>query len=292
MTAAIERERMRDTSDRLKTERLSRGWTLQDVSDRTRINITVLSALESGKTEKLGSSSAVETLLKKYSDALRAPTEQIEDRGQKTTRRGPARSGKILRHVMTGLLWLAVFAAVFWGRAFWQIQDTEHLSPKHDVRPVTPTETTPSTTPERETSSGSEESSLQHRELPEIKNPAPEPSPPEVTNNSVSTSEQDMTAKREPEGNRVIPDQPPAPVPPAHSLEIVTDQRTWIQVVVDGKNADTELLQAGESRKWQAMEKVNLVVGNGGGVHIRWDGKPIEISSKPGRVIRLTFPQS
>jgi len=33
-----------------------------------------------------------------------------------------------------------------------------------------------------------------------------------------------------------------------------------------------------------------VVIGNGGGVRIKWDGKPVEISAKTGRVVRLTLP--
>jgi cytoskeleton protein RodZ len=285
ISLATPRDCIRDTLDLLKAERLSRGWTLQDASDRTRINITFLSALESGKTEKLGSSFAVEALIKKYADALQVQTEQNEDRRRKITERGAARPGKFPQYIMTGSLLIAIIAAVLWGHAFWKIQDTKNSPSKPYVQPLT------STSPEREISSGNEEPSLQHNVLPEIKNQVPESSPPGETDTAVSTSETNVTAKREPDGNPVVRDLPAAPVPPGHSLEIVTAQKTWIQVVVDGKNAGTELLQAGETRKWQAIDKVDLVVGNGGGVRIQWDGKPVELSSKPGRTLLLTLPE-
>jgi cytoskeleton protein RodZ len=75
-----------------------------------------------------------------------------------------------------------------------------------------------------------------------------------------------------------------------HHLEIQADQRTWVQVVVDEGNSESELLQPGEMGEWKPMERVRVVIGNGGGVRIKWDGKPVEISAKTGRVVRLTLP--
>ena len=286
-----ERDRMKDVLEHLKTERLSRGWTLQDVSDRTGISITVLKALESGNSDKLVAPSAVEGLLRKYSTALKAQTEQIADRAQKTTGRDGAGSRKTSRYILTVSLLIAVFAAVFLGTFFWQIREIKDSSVKSHEPAVSQTEITPSIPSEQKTTSGHQDLPLQHRELPEVEKQPREPSSPDVALSSVPKSEQDAISPAEPVEKSVVSVQRPVAVRPAHSLEIVTDQRTWIEVVVDGENTETELLEAGETRKWQAMDKVDLVVGNGGGVRIRWDGKPIEISSRRGGVVRLTLPK-
>jgi cytoskeleton protein RodZ len=286
-----ERDPMKNVLEHLKTERLSRGWTLQDVSDRTGISITVLKALESGNSDKLVAPSAVDGLLRKYSTALKAQTEQIADRPQKTTVRDGPRSRKTFRYIMKGSLLSAVFAAVFLGSVFRQTWETKDSSVKSHEPAVSQTETTPSITSEQETSSGHEDLPPQHRELPEVEKQPPGSSPPDVTPSTVPKAEQDAIPPAGPDEKSVVSIQPPVSVRPAHSLEITADQRTWIQVVVDGRNTETELLEAGETRKWQAMDKVDLVVGNGGGVSIRWDGKPVEISSRRGRVVRLTLPK-
>ena len=70
--------------------------------------------------------------------------------------------------------------------------------------------------------------------------------------------------------------------PALHSLEIVADQKTWIGVEIDGRRAESALLQPGQTRQWEAGKKVYLIVGNAGGVHITWDGKPVTISKTPG----------
>jgi cytoskeletal protein RodZ len=317
-----ERDRMKDVLEHLKTERLCLGWTLQDVSDRTGISITVLKALESGNSDNLVAPSAVDGLLRKYSTVLEAQTEQTADRAQKTTGRDGARSCKTFGHIMRWSLLSVVFAAVFLGIVFWQIRETKYSSVKSPESAVSQTETTPSSTPEQKTSSGHEELPPRHQELPEVEKQPTESSPPDTALSSVPTPEQDAIPPAEPDEKSVVsiqppdtalssvptpeqdaippaePDeksvasiQPPATARPAHSLEMVADQRTWIQVIVDGKNTETGLLEAGETRKWRAMDKVGLVVGNGGGVRLWWDRKPVEISSRRGRVVRLTLPR-
>jgi cytoskeleton protein RodZ len=283
---------MKDVLEHLKTERLSRGWTLQDVSDRAGISITVLRALESGNSENLIAPSAVEALVRKYSAALRAQTEQIPDGAQKTTERDGAGSRKSFRYIVAGLLLSAVFAAVFSGTLFWQSRQSKDSSLKSHEPAASQSETIPSITPEQKTLPAHQDLALQGREAPEVEKQVPGPSSPDVTLSSVPGAVQEAIPPGEPHEKPVVSNQPPADVRPVHSLEIVTDQRTWIQVVVDGKNTETELLQAGETRKWQAMDKVDLVVGNGGGVRVQWDGKPVEISSRRGRVVRLTLPKS
>ncbi len=347
-----ERDRMKDVLEHLKTERLCLGWTLQDVSDRTGISITVLKALESGNSDNLVAPSAVDGLVRKYSTALEAQTEQTADRAQKTTGRDGAKSRKTFGRIMKWSLLSAVFAAVFLGIVFWQIRETKDSSVKSPEPAVSQTGTTPSITPEQNTSSGHEELPPQHQELPEVEKQPPESSTPDAALSSVPTPEQDvipsgpdekssvsiqppdaaLSSVPTPEHDAIPPAepdekssvsiqppdaalspvptpehdaippvephekssvsiQPPATARPAHSLEMVADQRTWIQVIVDGRNTETGLLEAGETRKWRAMDKVDLVVGNGGGVRLWWDGKPVEISSRRGRVVRLTLPR-
>ncbi len=264
---------------------------MQDVSDRTGISITVLGALESGNSGNLAAPSVVDALLLKYSTALRAETEHTEDRTQKTSGKDGARSGKSFLFLMAGLLLCAAFAAVLRGTVFRLAWDTKDSSVKSHEPAAGQSVTTPSTTTsEQKKLSVPKELPLERRDLPEVAKQTPGPSPADVTPGSVPAREEDAIAPVEPAEKAVVSNHPRAYARLVHSLEIVTDQRTWIQVVVDGKNTETELLQAGETRKWRAMDKVDLVVGNGGGVRVEWDGNPVEISSGRGRVVRLTLP--
>jgi cytoskeleton protein RodZ len=284
---------MKGIVENIKTERLSRGWTLQDVSDRTGISITVLGALESGNSGNLVAPSVADALLRKYSAALKAEAEQTAYCAQKTAAKDGAGFGKTFQFIMTGLILCAALVVVFLGTVFWSAQDTKDLSLTSYEPATGQSVTTPSTTTsEQKKVSVPKELPLERRDLPAVAKQAPGPSPADVTPGSVPVREEDAIAAVEPAEKAVDSNHPRAYARLVHSLEIVTDQRTWIQVVVDGKNTETELLQAGETRKWRAMDKVDLVVGNGGGVRVEWDGNPVEISSGRGHVVRLTLPKS
>ncbi|MGC8491040.1 MAG: RodZ domain-containing protein [Syntrophobacteraceae bacterium] len=101
---------MKDAPEDLKTERLRRGWTLQDACNRTRINLTVLKALESGKTAQTGASASVEALIAKYRAALRMEESRCEERPPETEK--PAGRNRKFLHVLFGVCIGALLVAV------------------------------------------------------------------------------------------------------------------------------------------------------------------------------------
>ena len=85
-------------------------------------------------------------------------------------------------------------------------------------------------------------------------------------------------------------DVPPSPELGKQILSIEAAQETWVQVTVDGKRVQGVLLKPGESRQWEASKKVELIVGNAGGVNLQWNGKPLKALGKQGQVVRLNLP--
>ena len=87
-----------------------------------------------------------------------------------------------------------------------------------------------------------------------------------------------------------MPDMP-VKEPAVHRLEVQADEKTWIQVVLDGRDTESDLLQPGENREWKARESMRVVVGNGGGVRVKWNGKSIDLPNRRNRVVRFTLPE-
>lgn len=60
-----------------------------------------------------------------------------------------------------------------------------------------------------------------------------------------------------------------------HKLELlaVARERTWVRVTVDGTPVSDLTLDAGEQRRWEADERFELDVGNGGGLELYLDGE-------------------
>lgn len=90
---------MQDFAELLRTERLRRGWTLHDVSIRTHLSITVLKALEEGRSERIGAPDIVKRLLRNYSTVLEIDAKSpgqggADDVPGTETDREPAPSGE------------------------------------------------------------------------------------------------------------------------------------------------------------------------------------------------------
>ncbi len=316
---------MQDFAELLRTERLRRGWTLHDVSIRTHLSITVLKALEEGRSERIGAPDIVKRLLRNYSTVLEIDAKSpgqggADDVPGTETDREPAPSGEKAggrKSAVIAFLACCGLAFIFLGLSLsgWkgfktgiQTQGTQPGSGEDQA-------VKPSRTLSEPRIEGGEQPEVPRQvQLPaekpvaenESSSPLPgstpaDPHSPANPADSVQSSPGPADTKQglEPQPDRVAALQanpevsaPPVaePVKTDHHLEIQADQRTWVQVVVDEVNAESELLQPGETREWKPMERARVVIGNGGGVRIKWDGKPVEISAKTGRVVRLTLP--
>lgn len=301
----------------LKAERLKRGWTLQELSTRLHVNITVLKTLEGEKFESIGPPAVTDGLLRAYAALLGMDeTTSAADDGaasgsesEPAERRPPKSGGGRSAAVSISIGCAIALFVLFVSLATWREIDPgtmkqgartnvagEHAEGTSDTAALSPDEGRQSQPPP-EVQSQAEATGVERKSpvtsmvSPEAGLPRAEPAPPLQTGD-------DMQQQPEIRPDEVtLPQETPSPAePPAapvitnHHLEIQSDQKTWIQVIVDEGKPESELLQPGETREWKPREKVRVVVGNGGGVRIKWDGKPVETAGKPGRVVHLTIP--
>jgi len=80
------------------------------------------------------------------------------------------------------------------------------------------------------------------------------------------------------------------PESPYHHFEMEAVQPCWVQVTIDKNKTEMALLQPGELRAWEAVQEVEIVLGNAGGVEMKWDRKPVGQIGKPGQVLRFRLP--
>ncbi len=349
---------MDDLAKRLKTERLQRGWTLREVSERSRINPTILKKLEECRFREIGAPFIVEGLLKSYSDALGIDTGPAGGEGSQQDRAPDrakhARPGRRTRNAVAALA-VCLFLGLLFAGLFWRvplIQDGKSKNPppqpestaanesttagaaqnesaptpavtaepektaapklpsgqgmgKSDVPPapsreenVAPPPPAPASEPEPATPPSAPQPEQNIAAAPSESTRAPEPAAPPpapVPEQNLAalppaaSHEPDISASSAP-GKVEPPALPGLTQPDFHHLEIQADEKTWIQVKVDNSKPESELLEPGEVRRWKAREKVALTLGNGGGVRMKWDGEPVELSARHGRVVRLTLP--
>jgi cytoskeleton protein RodZ len=93
----------------------------------------------------------------------------------------------------------------------------------------------------------------------------------------------------------VLPEPSEKPNAPAEgagkqTFSVEASQRTWIQVTMDDKSTQNAMLQPGDKRDWEAEKGMKIIIGNAGGVQMKWNGRPVEVPGRPGGVIRFSLP--
>jgi len=93
--------------------------------------------------------------------------------------------------------------------------------------------------------------------------------------------------------------QNPKPVAPATSpvadkirLELAATERTWLSVSADGKPAYTGILEAAETKVLEGQESARLRTGNAGGVSITFNGKSIGTIGPRGTTRTVVFSKT
>jgi len=76
----------------------------------------------------------------------------------------------------------------------------------------------------------------------------------------------------------------------SNKFTVEADDKVWIQVRIDDKEVRSAMLRPGERREWSADRDLQVVVGNAGGIRMKWNGQPIEAPRDPGRVLRFRLP--
>jgi hypothetical protein len=75
-----------------------------------------------------------------------------------------------------------------------------------------------------------------------------------------------------------------------NKFAVEADDKVWIQVKIDDKKTLSEMLHAGEHREWAADKSLQVVIGNAGGVRMKWNERQLAAPRDPGRVLRFRLP--
>ena len=114
-----------------------------------------------------------------------------------------------------------------------------------------------------------------------------QPSPP-----SVKPASQKTDVKETPPATVAAPvvKKPSVPeVKPTISLQLRAVERTWLTIQVDDQSVQDITLQPGEGISYRGMERIQMVVGNAGGLDIVFNERELERFGKSGEVYTLLF---
>lgn len=73
------------------------------------------------------------------------------------------------------------------------------------------------------------------------------------------------------------------------SIELRAVEETWVQIQVNNQPKREALYKPGERDSFQAYERIELLIGNGGGLDLIFNGEMLERFGKSGEVVRLVF---
>jgi cytoskeletal protein RodZ len=81
--------------------------------------------------------------------------------------------------------------------------------------------------------------------------------------------------------------------PPVHAQELTLSlrvtARSWIRVVADGETVFEGTVVPGDERTWKARREINLRTGNAGGVIVTLNGRELGVLGKSGQVLEYVW---
>ncbi len=75
-----------------------------------------------------------------------------------------------------------------------------------------------------------------------------------------------------------------------NKFAVEADNTVWIQVRIDDKETQSAMLHAGDRREWAADKALQVVIGNAGGIRMKWNEHLLKAPRDPGRVLRFRLP--
>lgn len=311
---------MKELSQLLKSERLKQGLSLKAASERAHVSINVLEALENEQYEQIGTPLLIRSFIKAYCSALGIDPIPLLEQYENDIRSYDRQDEGIKRYgvwvkalhkrgrkgvLLVLVLVLGVVVALYGGT--WLSKTKARLSGgpgtvggiySQQELPPDLRETTPAPPPAQ-----SDAKKDLKKDVPAVSEDTPKPLPdasaakaekpdaPAVVGKAADSSAPKAGAESANPAEVLVDDKPkseqPQEVSSTHHLTMEATQKTWIQVKVDGKKVQKGMLHPGEKREWDAENNVQLVVGNGGGVTIKWDGKQVGTGARSGRILRL-----
>lgn len=267
----------------LKSEREKRGVTLAQIAADTHISLRHLENLEEGRFGDLPGGLYNRAFLRAYCESLKLDQTGILDRYEQEVSPYSVRHSRILRPNRTGGVFLKVHPTLVWSLMLLVSATGIFLSRKRLAEIFSPYFTHSSARDESYKSLATPPADAQEAiNSPNTQTPDDPQAPPalaKTANQTAVVSEDDSVPH--PSGPSLKPIR----------LEIAATGRCWISIDRDGTPAARKLLNAGDVESFGAMEKLFIVLGNAGGVHLKVNGMSLRQLGKSGEVLRLVISE-
>jgi cytoskeleton protein RodZ len=277
---AVPQQAPQSVGPMLRAERERLGLSLAQITEKTRMRIQVVEAIENETWGSLPPPVFVRGFLRVYAKVLGISQAAVIDLYEKSV--PPETSGQVPRLEPSTLRrrrpWLVLLVLILLVAVYgtWHFYPSPQVSqrPREVDAPsqtsvVSPPLVRPAEVPVKEEAAPAQSAS---REAPPVQSPSLEtpPSPP---------GGETLAKDRAGDGDGWL------------SLTGIVKERTWLRITIDGKEEKEYLFQAGSKPQWRGRERFYMIIGNAGGIDFDLNGKRVGDLGKPGQVIRLTLPK-
>jgi cytoskeletal protein RodZ len=323
---------MKELADTLKSERLARGVTLEEMFQRVRVSVPMLKALEEGRFERIGAPLLIRSFVRSYCTALNLDAESLLSKYETEIRRYDRQKEGLERYrrclnTMHGrgrrrLAWITLFSllvgTVYGGiwvserqeQARWMENNRDHFPPQEYPADLSGQGMKVSVADQEWDTVLCEESRSPAGGCPsprstvaalsrlaalssEVENAPQVAELPQPLVGSVDPLPAVMKPGNNGHVTEVLADDRPLLPDDAlnkHRLALETVEKTWVQVRIDDQKTYSVMLHPGDRREWEARETVHIVLGNAGGVLMKWDDRPVNTGGKSGQVLKFRLP--
>ncbi|MDR1659196.1 MAG: DUF4115 domain-containing protein [Desulfovibrio sp.] len=280
----------------LRNEREKRALSIDDVSEILKIGARLLRALEEGDTASLPHPTYIRGFIRSYASFLGLAAEEVNSAvippppdGVVTAQLNiylPEASRKAPKRNRTLAMSLLIVVAGILALA-WPLYTTLNTTPQRLAQPSPPAAPRQSQPQPPQTADNAQKASRTT-----IHENSPAPPEPQL---KPQTAETPVAASTPPPSSPVTQIQPAAPEaaqtkPLTHNVIVTAVEECWIYSRADGTDTRQFSLQKGDTFALTFQEKLDMKLGNAGGVRIRYNGRDMPVPGQSGQVRTLRFP--
>ena len=295
----------------LHAEREKRGLSLEDVAGTLKITARVLKSLEEADTANFPHPAYAKGFLRSYGNFLGLDPEEISTalgmvQGElKLENQAPLESAapiprvlsRFLPQVIVMILFLGILGGIgyfVWQRGIvtqvveWVSEKTKSFTTKKTSEPSTETQATQAAKTQALAEAESKKEVVPDKPASEQIRPVDLQANPTPRSSLVEDVQGQAGSKEAPKINPMQPRQ--NPVGQLQQVIVVATEPCWIHSSADQTEERQFSLRKGETFALSFHDKLELKLGNAGGVRFRYNGQDLPPAGKPGQVKTVVFP--
>ena len=285
----------------LQDVRQEQGLSVEQIATKTMIQARLLRAIEAGNLDGLPEAIYVRGFIKRYAEFLGLNGNDVaksfplySDTGDlEPTWQNSDVAQLRQTHLYLAYIALITVAVIGLGAVLTRLSNGDRPTPPPTVVETPDSGSEVSSGSEAQTNSDSENSTPE-ASSPSVTTAAPEPSTPTapVADAPEAPEEDALSEILQPSGleddllaTTLDPSASDKPV----QVELELKDRSWLRVIVDGRQEFEGVLPEGSQRTWAADSTIVVRAGNAGGVLAAFNGADAEPMGNPGAVSERRF---